>query len=178
MPPGFVGYVNVFVSDLERAIGFYGDVLGLKLSHAAREHGYASFDAGPISLGLAQVGDDTPDAAELVGRHTGIGLCVSDLEAAHAELRERGVRFPMPPERQPWGAFMAICADPDGSRRSTVQADPEPASRASSRASLAAATRSGAASPAWLRFSASSRSSSASAWTASSSLRSPSQRFA
>jgi predicted enzyme related to lactoylglutathione lyase len=111
MPDGTIGYVNVFVSDLERAIAFYGEVLGLKLAHAAREHGYASFEAGPVSLGLAQVGDD---AAGLVGRHTGIGLCVSDLEAAHAELRQRGVRFSMPPQRQPWGGFMAILADPDG----------------------------------------------------------------
>ena len=25
-----------------------------------------------------------------------------------------GVAFPKPPERQPWGGFMALFADPDG----------------------------------------------------------------
>jgi catechol 2,3-dioxygenase-like lactoylglutathione lyase family enzyme len=58
-------------------IEFYGSVLGLKLGHAASEHGYAGFDAGPIGLGLAQVAADAPEAA-LIGRHTGIGFAVPD----------------------------------------------------------------------------------------------------
>lgn len=106
-----VAYVNVFVTDLERAIGFYREELGLSLAHSDTEHGYASFEAGPISLGLAVAGDEQ---RELVGRHTGVGLAVSDLEAEHARLEARGVAFPMPPTRQPWGGFMALVADPDG----------------------------------------------------------------
>ena len=106
-----IGYVNVFVSDLEPAIAFYEGTLGLKLAHASPEHGYAAFDAGPVRLGLAVA---TGEAADLVGRHTGVGLAVDDLEAAHAALRARGVAFPMPPRQQPWGGFMATLADPDG----------------------------------------------------------------
>jgi len=106
-----VAYVNVFVTDLERAIGFYREELGLSLAHSDTEHGYASFEAGPVSLGLAVAGDEQ---RELVGRHTGVGLAVSDLEAEHARLEARGVAFPMPPTRQPWGGFMALVADPDG----------------------------------------------------------------
>jgi predicted enzyme related to lactoylglutathione lyase len=106
-----VAYVNVFVTDLERAIGFYREELGLSLAHSDTEHGYASFEAGPISLGLAVAGDEQ---RELVGRHSGVGLAVSDLEAEHARLEARGVAFPMPPTRQPWGGFMALVADPDG----------------------------------------------------------------
>lgn len=108
-----VWYVNVFVSDLERSVGFYREKLGLPLRHADREHGYASFDAGAVSLGLARVSRDSPEAA-LVGRHTGVGLGVADLMAAYQELRAAGVRFTMEPERQPWGGFMAMLADPDG----------------------------------------------------------------
>jgi predicted enzyme related to lactoylglutathione lyase len=107
---------NVFVSDLERAIDFYGGKLDLKLRHADREHGYASFDAGPIGLGLAQVAGDSSEASLLVGRHTGVGLGVSDLETAYERLRARGVEFTMPPEKQPWGGFMAMFVDPDGNR--------------------------------------------------------------
>lgn len=106
-----IAYVNVFVSDLDRAIEFYERTLGLALEHTAREHGYASFAAGPVRLGVAVAG---PEQRELVGRHTGIGFAVSDLETEHARLAGRGVAFPMAPSRQPWGGFMALAEDPDG----------------------------------------------------------------
>jgi predicted enzyme related to lactoylglutathione lyase len=106
-----IAYVNVFVRDLERALDFYQKKLGLALEHSAPEHGYASLGAGPIRLGLAVAG---PDQQDLIGRHTGIGLAVSDLEAEHAHLAGLGVRFPMPPAKQPWGGFMALAQDPDG----------------------------------------------------------------
>lgn len=106
-----IAYVNVFVSDLERAVEFYESRLGLALEHAAAEHGYASFRAGPIRLGLAVAG---PDQAGLVGRHTGVGFAVDDLEVEHARLTELGVAFSEPPTRQPWGGFMALLCDPDG----------------------------------------------------------------
>ena len=63
---------------------------------------------------MASVGTDSAESSRLVGRHTGVGLGVTDLEAAHAELRDAGVCFTMPPERQPWGGFMATFSDPDG----------------------------------------------------------------
>lgn len=106
-------YANVFVHDLDRAVRFYEGTLGLKLRHADSEHGYASFDAGPVGLGLAAVAEGAPESA-LVGRHSRIGLGVPDLDAAHRELSERGVRFTQPPERQPWGGYLALLADPDG----------------------------------------------------------------
>jgi len=109
-----IWYVNVFVSDLGRAIEFYGSTLGLVLRHEDREHGYASFVAGPVGLGLAEVRSDSPEAPGLVGRHTGVGLGVADLAKAYEDLRRRGVRFTMPPQKQPWGGFMAMFADPDG----------------------------------------------------------------
>lgn len=106
-----VAYVNVYVHDLERAVEFYRSKLGLSLERSDTGHGYASFDAGPVRLGLAAVG---PEQTDLVGRMTGVGLAVDDLEAAHARLASEGVAFPMPPSRQPWGGFMALVADPDG----------------------------------------------------------------
>jgi len=106
-----IAYVNVFVSDLGRAIEFYQAKLGLELEHSVPEHGYASLSAGPVRLGLAVAGADQKN---LIGRHTGIGLAVADLEAEHARLSRRGVAFSMPPTRQPWGGFMALALDPDG----------------------------------------------------------------
>lgn len=106
-----IAYVNIFVSDLDRSVAFYRDALGLELEFASQEHGYASLSAGPVRLGLAVPG---PEEAKLIGRHTGVGWNMSDLEAEHERLAGLGVTFPMPPARQPWGGFMALMADPDG----------------------------------------------------------------
>lgn len=106
-----IAYVNVFVSALEPALEFYAGTLGLEVEHSAPEHGYASLSAGAVRLGLAVAG---PHQADLVGRHTGVGLAVGDLTAEHSRLAGLGVRFTMPPTRQPWGGFMALAADPDG----------------------------------------------------------------
>lgn len=106
-----ISYVNVFVTELNSAVIFYQEKLGLELLFSHPEHGYASFSAGAIRLGLAVPGADQP---ELVGRHTGIGLEVTDLEGEHARLSGLGVSFTMPPTWQPWGGFMALVADPDG----------------------------------------------------------------
>lgn len=106
-----ISYVNVFVTDLERAIDFYRDKLGLALQFSSPEHGYATFAAGAVRLGVTLPGEDH---ADLVGRHTGIGLDVADLESEHARLEGLSVRFTMPPTRQPWGGVMAMIADPDG----------------------------------------------------------------
>ena len=75
-----VAYVNVFVRDLAHATEFYRDKLGLQLQFSSAEHGYASLSVGGIRLGIAVPG---PDQAELVGRHTGVGLEVADLQAEH-----------------------------------------------------------------------------------------------
>ena len=103
-----IGYANVFVSDMPRAIDFFQDTLGLAVSVADSEHGYASLQAGPISLGLALTDDAT-----LVGRHTGLGFIVDDIDAAYAELSDKGVEFEMAPTRQPWGGTLALFKDPD-----------------------------------------------------------------
>lgn len=106
-----ISYVNVFVADLDKAIEFYRDKLGLLLQFAVPEHGYASFAAGDVRLGVALSG---PDHADLVGRHTGVGFAVADLESEHTRLSGLGVPFTMPPTRQPWGGFMAMFSDADG----------------------------------------------------------------
>ncbi len=106
-----IAYLNVFVSNLDRAIEFYQAKLGLDLEFSSAEHGYASFSAGAVRLGIAVPGQD--DQA-LIGRHTGIGFEVADLEAEHEQLKQLGVNFTLAPTRQPWGGFMALMSDPDG----------------------------------------------------------------
>ena len=95
-----IAYVNVFVTDLSRALGFYRDALGLTVQFSSPEHGYASVAAGNVRLGLAVPGEEQRD---LIGRHTGIGIEVDDLVREHTRLSDLGVAFVMPPAKQPWG---------------------------------------------------------------------------
>ena len=103
-----IGYVNVGVRDLDRSVAFYRDVLGFTLIFSEPQFHYARFEVGGLTFGVAA----SEDAAG--GRHTGIGLVVADVDAAYAELSGKGVAFPMPPAKQPWGGYMGIFSDPDG----------------------------------------------------------------
>ncbi len=104
-----IGYINIFVADLTRSVTFFRDILGLTCHSAEVEFGYASFAAGPISFGIAQTDD-----ADLVGRHTGVGFMVDDIDAEYQRLSKLGVEFSMPPTLQPWGGILALFNDPDG----------------------------------------------------------------
>ncbi len=108
-----VWYVTVYVFDFEGAIEFYRDRLGFELGFVDEELGHASFDANGVGLAVARVEPRSQEAV-LVGRHTGIGVVVPDLEQAYAELSRSGVEFSMPPTRQAWGGSLAMFQDPDG----------------------------------------------------------------
>lgn len=105
--------INIGVADLDRATAFYRDVLGLELLFSEPKHSYARFRLGGVNLGVAAHDLSDPEAAAFTGRHTGLTLQVGDLDAAVAEAKARGAAVPMEPERQPWGARMALIADPD-----------------------------------------------------------------
>lgn len=95
-----LGHVVLFVSNLERSVHFYGDILGFKQLEigGAMRGGTAMFSAGRThhELLLIEVG---PNAARPPqGRRTGlyhIGLKIGDsldeLRAAKAELEAAGV---------------------------------------------------------------------------------------
>lgn len=109
-----IAYVNLYVTDLKRSVEFFEKTLGLGLQFESTDFGYASLDAGPVRMGLAQIDVEDEEQRALIGRQTGVGFGVRDLVAAHAELESNGVDFPMKPAKQPWGGFMALFADPDG----------------------------------------------------------------
>ncbi len=106
-----LGYANIFVSDFERAFKFYAETLGLDVQRKDDGFGYASFSTRGASLGIARAEEGQ---ADLVGRHTGVGLMVEDLDAAYTELEAKGVDFPMKPEKQPWGGYMSLMRDSEG----------------------------------------------------------------
>ena len=109
-----IGYVNLYVDDLDAAVSFYEGHLGFELRFRDDAHGYASFDAGAVLLGIATIDPSAPDHMATVGGLRGIGIVVDDLDAEHQRLASRGVTFAQPPERMPWGGYLALVEDPAG----------------------------------------------------------------
>lgn len=109
-----IGYINIGVRDLERSVAFYRDVLGFKLLYSEPGFSYAAFEVGGMRFAVAASETDGFTGRPPGDRHTGVGLVVTDVDAAHAELSSKGVSFPMPPAKQPWGGYMGIFSDPDG----------------------------------------------------------------
>jgi AraC-like DNA-binding protein/predicted enzyme related to lactoylglutathione lyase len=103
-----IGFALLGVTDLERSIAFYRDVLGWPLVDRNPAEQYARLDAGGIGVKL--LGGHEP----MVLEHPVLEVVVDDLEAAYAELSARGVEFPMPPTLMPWGGMLARFRDPDG----------------------------------------------------------------
>lgn len=101
--------IAIFVTDLERAVVFYRDQLGLPLLRQG-SFGAEFLDDG-TRLGVHPAVHS--DAKALVGRHTGVTLQVDGLLALAERLHEHGVRFIAEPTRQDFG-IMAMVADPDG----------------------------------------------------------------
>jgi lactoylglutathione lyase len=107
------GYVIVFVSDMDKSVAFYRDVLGFPLKH--QSHKWTDFDTGEttLALHLAEAGEDAHSHATMPAGHCRVGLTVPDLDAFHQELVAKGVKCLQPPKKQDWGT-LAVYADPDG----------------------------------------------------------------
>jgi len=100
--------VTIMVSDMDRSIAFYRDVLGMKLlGNYGGE--FAEIDAPGVRFGL-HPGGKLPLKEH--SRHMSIGLRVDDLDAAKKTLEERGVKFVKAPRDE--GLRLAYFTDPDG----------------------------------------------------------------
>jgi predicted enzyme related to lactoylglutathione lyase len=109
MPVSHIHSVAVFVSDIDRALEFYRDVLGLPVSKSGSFGG--EFFLEPAHVGVHPAVHD--ESRALVGRHTGITFHVPGLLHYAGELHDRGVRFVNEPTQMEWG-IMAMIQDPDG----------------------------------------------------------------
>lgn len=101
--------IAIFVHDIDRALAFYGDTLGLPLEKSGSFGGEFFAEGTHLSVHPAS----HPDAKPMVGRHTGITLRVPGLLHFCGMLHDRGVRFVAEPTQQAWG-IMAMIQDPDG----------------------------------------------------------------
>jgi predicted enzyme related to lactoylglutathione lyase len=105
-----VDFVGIPTRDLERAVDFYGNTLGLHRSVYMPERSYAEFETGNLTLSVMN--------AEKMGLEhhalrSALALHVADVAAARSTLEDRGVTFGG--ETFDTGVcHMAFFQDPDG----------------------------------------------------------------
>jgi predicted enzyme related to lactoylglutathione lyase len=113
--------VLVPVSDVDRAKDFYVDQVGFDLDHDHRVSDELRFvQLTPPGSGCSiTIG---PPSEMAPGSLHGLQLVVTDIEAAHAQLSERGVKVGEIQDL-PWGSFVFF-SDPDGNGWAVQQIQP------------------------------------------------------
>ena len=105
-----VDFASVPTQNLEQAVNFYGEVLGLRRSVYNPDRHFAEFEPGNVTFSVfmpEQMG------MEFRANTQPYALHVEDVAAARAELESRGVQFAG--ETLDTGVcHMAFFADPDG----------------------------------------------------------------
>lgn len=107
-------YLVVYVSDMQRSVAFYRDILGLPLKFTTP--GWSEFETGSIALALHR------GAGERLPIHEGrppvgvaqLAFVVENIQATYEDLKARGASFSLPPQKQVTGNTLAILNDPDG----------------------------------------------------------------
>ena len=117
--------VAIPVSDVDRAKSFYVDQVGFVADqdHTVSDEIRFVQLTPPGSACSIAIGKGVTDAPP--GSVQGMQIVVSDIEAAHAHLAERGVDV-SDVQDFPWGRFVFF-ADPDGNKWAVQQIPPRPA---------------------------------------------------
>jgi len=105
-----VDFVGMPTSDLETAVAFYGETLGLRRDVYYPDRNFAEFDIdgltlsiyNPVAMGMEHNRNPNP-----------IALHVDDVQAARTELEAKGVEF-TGDILDTGVCHMAFFADPDG----------------------------------------------------------------
>jgi lactoylglutathione lyase len=110
-----VGYVILYVRDLDASAAFYQDVVGLPFR--LRDAGYAEFVTGETKFGLLE----RKRASDLIRREPAEGgpagevlFIVEDVDAEAERLRGLGVEFLSGPVDRSWRHRTLHLLDPDG----------------------------------------------------------------
>lgn len=108
-----VNYAIVFVSDMNRSVAFYRDVLGVTLRYESTHWSEFNTDGATLALHKSDV-----DAASGSGDRESPGSCrpglsVPDLDAFHQRMLDNDVACLQEPKLA-FGARLAQYSDPDG----------------------------------------------------------------
>src|ERR1044071_2477569 len=106
------GNVTVYVSNMDRAVRFYTEVLGLKLAYRFGDH-WASVEVGKgLTIGLHPASAEMP-AGRKGSMSIGLELGGTTIEDAMSRLERKGVQFHGAVNDSKAGKFVSF-DDPDG----------------------------------------------------------------
>jgi catechol 2,3-dioxygenase-like lactoylglutathione lyase family enzyme len=117
-----IGQIHVSVSDIDRSVVFYRDVLGARMLFEVPGQSMAFFDLDGVRLYLGR-----PESPEF--RSTPVlYFTVDDVDEAYSTLRDRGVWFADGPHvvhrTETSELRMAFFRDPDGTNLAIMQERP------------------------------------------------------
>ncbi len=101
-------YVIKFVGDMDRAVAFHRDTLGLPLKFTSPH--WSEFATGETTLALHPASEKNPPGS------VELGVGVPDLQKFYEEMSAKGVAFSMPPTKQDFGEMLAQFVDSEGGR--------------------------------------------------------------
>lgn len=106
-------YAILFVSDLQRSLEFYRDLVGLPIRDETVNS--VEFDLGgaTFAVHLAHVDGPSHHHPPMLAGSCRLGFVVDDLMAVHQRLMEAGVPCLTPPQAQD-DLCVALYEDPDG----------------------------------------------------------------
>ena len=111
---------NLIVSDVDRSIAFYRDVLGFTVEQTvpdASPYVFAIMRSGPVEVYLNAPGPATEEYPAFKGRPIGgtltLFIRITGSHAAYETLKTR-VNVVMPLEKKWYGVTEFACTDPDG----------------------------------------------------------------
>jgi predicted enzyme related to lactoylglutathione lyase len=105
-------YVMKFVANMDTAVKFFRDTLGLPLKFQSPD--WSEFATGDITLALHPASEKNPPGK------VELGFSVEDLKAFHADMAAKGVQFPMAPKAEDFGS-LAQFLDSEGAACSVAQ---------------------------------------------------------
>jgi catechol 2,3-dioxygenase-like lactoylglutathione lyase family enzyme len=103
-------FITMATKDIDAAVDFYGNVLGLAQSKRWGDKPAVEFETGSLTLALMQ---SDAFGLEFRANNHPVALRVNDVEAARAELESRGVSF-LTDTFDSGVCHMAYFSDPDG----------------------------------------------------------------
>lgn len=111
--------VKIPVSDIEKSVAYYRDVLGLPESFSAPEYGWAQLEVGSLPFCLYQEGKG--GGGGTAGTCDSIHFAVPDAAASYEALAARGATIPGGLETSADGMSFFDIHDPDGNLIKVVQ---------------------------------------------------------
>lgn len=104
-----VDFVIVHTRDFEKAVDFYGNVLGIPLRKRWGDLPAQEFQAGNLTIAVL----DPSSLGQIFQQANAIALQVPDVQAARERIEAAGIDFKMD-NIDSGVCHMAFCADPDG----------------------------------------------------------------